>query len=210
MWLAFNNAIKEGDGDRILTCYKFILHIFKAGRCFNYCKETILLLTQYHCLFSDRQKAQLKWSRCVNTKGHKGGNIPCDLHLEHLNCCLKGLIRGLHANVLPNAIRRASRSVVLVQKVCEIALDKTEVTKESGRHTRPAFNQECEAMVKVLDQQEVFMIRNARCPRTLKVLYSNLQQQILKHGLQKNLIHTNCDKLTTYNCLLHTCSFYSY
>jgi len=31
VWFAFNDAIKEGDGDRILTCYKFILYIFKSG-----------------------------------------------------------------------------------------------------------------------------------------------------------------------------------
>ena len=85
VWHGFSDAIKEGDGDRILTYYKFLLNIFKAGNCFNYCKETVILLTQVYCLFSDRQVAQLKWSRCINTKGSRGHNVPCDLHLEHLN-----------------------------------------------------------------------------------------------------------------------------
>ena len=118
----------------------------------------------------------MKWSRCVNNKGHKGGNVSCDLHLEHLNKCLKGLIRGLHANVLPNAIRRASRLVGLVHKVCEIALDETQITKESGRHTRPAFNKECETMIKVLNQQKVFAVHNGRCPDVYKSMKSILQQ----------------------------------
>jgi len=42
--------------------------------------------------------------------------------------------------------------VGLVHKVCEIIVDETQVTKESGLHTSPAFQKECEAMIKVLDQ----------------------------------------------------------
>ena len=90
LWHGFNDSIREGDGDRIMTYYKFILNVFKAGRCFNYSKEVVILLTQYYCLFSERQAAQLKWSRCINTKGYRGCNVPCNLHLGHLNCRLKG------------------------------------------------------------------------------------------------------------------------
>ena len=30
LWHGFNDLIREGDGDRILTYYKFILNVFKA------------------------------------------------------------------------------------------------------------------------------------------------------------------------------------
>jgi len=60
LWHGFDDAIQEGDGDRILTYYKFILNVFKAGRCDNYCKEVIILLAQYHCLFSERQVEVVK------------------------------------------------------------------------------------------------------------------------------------------------------
>ena len=46
----FNNSIREGDGDRIFTYYKFILNVYRAGRCFNYCKEVLILLTQLSLL----------------------------------------------------------------------------------------------------------------------------------------------------------------
>jgi len=86
IWHNFNDSIREGDGDRVLACWKFLLIIFKAkkGHC-NYCKEAIMLLAQYHCLLSQHKAAQVKWSRFVNTRGKHGYNIPCDLHLEHLN-----------------------------------------------------------------------------------------------------------------------------
>ena len=59
-----------------------------------------MMLSQYHCLLSDRMAAQMKWSRVVNTAGRKGKNVSCDLHLEHLNRQLKGLITGLNMKTL--------------------------------------------------------------------------------------------------------------
>ena len=85
----------------------------------NHAKEIVILLTQYHCLLSPRQVAQLKWSRCINTRGLPGCNVPCDLHLEHLNRCLKDMIRGLHSNVTPKALVCASQSVGIVHQVCD-------------------------------------------------------------------------------------------
>ena len=60
MWLPFNDAVAEGDGDRVLLCWKFLLVIFKVQGHRNYCKEAIILLMQYHCTFSERKAAQLK------------------------------------------------------------------------------------------------------------------------------------------------------
>ena len=174
LWHGFDDAIREGDGDRILT-YKFILNVFKAGRCFNYCKEVVILLTQYHCLFSERQAAQLKWSRCINTKGYRGCNVSCDLHLEHLNHRLKGMIRGLHSNVTPKALRRAAQSVGIVHQVCGNITSQTGLYQESGRHTRPAFHKECAKMVEQLQERRVFASLG-RKPAAYKHIKSVLQQ----------------------------------
>ena len=65
VWYGFNDAIKEGDGDRILIYWKFLLIIFKVGKRRNYCKEAINLLMQFHFLLPKRLAEQLKWSRCV-------------------------------------------------------------------------------------------------------------------------------------------------
>jgi len=175
LWHGFNDSIREGDGDRILTYYKFILNVLKAGHCFNYSKEIVILLTQYNCLFSERQAAQLKWSRCINTKGYRGCNVPCDLHLEHLNRRLKGMIRGLHSNVTPKALSRAAQSVGIVHQVCDNITSVTGVYKESGRHTRPAFNKECGEMVKQLEESQVFTSLG-RQPASYRNIKSVLQQ----------------------------------
>ena len=56
-------------------------------------------LLQYYYIFSERKKAQLLWSQCVNTRGYQGRNIPCDLFMEHLNRRLKSILRGMGANI---------------------------------------------------------------------------------------------------------------
>ena len=83
LWHGFHDAIKEGDGERILRYWKFLLVIFKSTRHKNYAKESVIVLHQYYYQLSDRQKMQLLWSRCVNTQGPQGYNIPCDLYMEH-------------------------------------------------------------------------------------------------------------------------------
>ena len=44
---------------------------------------------------SPRLSHQLVWSRFVNTSGKEGSNVPCDLHMEHLNRVLKDSTKHL-------------------------------------------------------------------------------------------------------------------
>ena len=111
LWHGFHDAIREGDGERIIRYWKFFLIIFKSSNHPNYAKEAVHFLLQYEYLFSERQKAQLLWSRCVNTKGYRGANIPCDLHMEHLNRRLKTVLRGLGANISPKAVVKAGKAL---------------------------------------------------------------------------------------------------
>ena len=75
------------------------------------------LLVQVN-VFSPRKAGQLLWSRCVNTHGITGCNNPCDLHQEHLNHRLKGVLQGLGANITTGAIVRAGKSLAIVDKIC--------------------------------------------------------------------------------------------
>lgn len=176
VWHGFNDSIKEGDGDRILTYWKFLLVIFKVGRRHNYCKEAINLLLQYHCLLPKRLAEQLKWSRCVNTRGAIGSNIPSDLHLEHLNRRFKDIISNLHSNVTPTAVDRASRSIGLVHRVCETFEEQNNAAKQSGKHNRPSFTKECKMIYQELKDQRVFEQNESRCPSVLKNIKSVMQE----------------------------------
>ena len=46
--MEFNDSIREGDGDRIIRCWKFFLPLFKSTKCTNYSIEAVTLLAQYY------------------------------------------------------------------------------------------------------------------------------------------------------------------
>ena len=81
----FIDAVHEGDGGRILRCWKFMLLLFKGSNKTEYSIEAFNLLSQYHFIFSAWLSKQLLWSRTVNVHGQAGKNIPMDLHMEHMN-----------------------------------------------------------------------------------------------------------------------------
>lgn len=59
MWHGFHDSVKEGDGNRILLYWKFLLPIFKQTKHHNYAAEAFELLAQ--CLvLSPRKVAELK------------------------------------------------------------------------------------------------------------------------------------------------------
>ena len=85
LWHHYRDIAREGDGDRLLQLMPILLRVFKGSGRKNYAAETCLMQLQYHYLLSQRMRTQLMYSRFVNTHGIKGKNVPCDLHMEHLN-----------------------------------------------------------------------------------------------------------------------------
>lgn len=63
------------------------------------------MAAQYHFTFSERMQKQLVWSRTVNIHGRTGENVPCDLHMEHLNRECKESISGLGSNITDTSIQ---------------------------------------------------------------------------------------------------------
>ena len=99
LWEDFHDATKEGNGDRLMMLWKFMLIVFDAGNRYNYRKEAFILLLQCHYFFSPHKTEQLVYGRFINTHGHIGCNISSDLHLEHLNRLLKRILRNLQSNI---------------------------------------------------------------------------------------------------------------
>ena len=111
LWQIFHSWVKEGDGLRVLRCYRYLLPIFKSSRRSNYSIEILNFLVQHDYSLSERQAAELVWSRFINTRGQPGKNIPNDLHCEHLNRLCKTAVRGLMANKTPECITRVARAI---------------------------------------------------------------------------------------------------
>ena len=55
----FHDAVKDGDGNQLLRCWKFLLVLSMSTSHCNYAKEAVKLLFQYHYVLSERKRAQL-------------------------------------------------------------------------------------------------------------------------------------------------------
>ena len=96
------------------------------------------MLAQTHIL-SERKVTELKWSRTVNTTGRPGCNIPCDLHMEHLNRRLTCMLGNIAPNTNSQAIERVANSLDVVNNVCK-NFEEVDARVNKPYHSYPTFS----------------------------------------------------------------------
>ena len=60
LYLDFKDAVREGDGDRVLLAWKYFFLLFKVSGRKNYAIEAFTLLSQYHITLPLNLAEQLK------------------------------------------------------------------------------------------------------------------------------------------------------
>ena len=133
--MEFTNAWTEGDGERILRCWKFfLLHFYKDGG--TKCALESLTL-QFNCS-PYHPRLQIK---IVYSKGGLGRNIPCDLFNEHVNRIFKKAVGNMGSNFTEHSTTRVARSVTLLEmlarrmdKQCAIPPETTAHCTRSNEH----------------------------------------------------------------------------
>ena len=133
--LELRDAIHQGDGPRILCCWKFMLLYFKAYNHNKYALEAFWLLAFTNGAATSLVKQQITWARTVNHKGGCGKNIPVDLFNEHLNRTLKDTLHGLGANITEERIVSVSRAVQCLSSICHKADTELGIPPTSLHHT---------------------------------------------------------------------------
>ena len=149
----FSDGIREGDGERVIRCWKFLMLIFKAAQRKNYCCEAFALLAQIKFILSPRLTQQLTWSRFINTRGGKGHNIPCDLYMEHLNRVLKDGIIGLSANKSERAITRLGKCINMFDEVLMNYDDSLQIHHSASFHTVPSLEKDIKLVMSELSER---------------------------------------------------------
>lgn len=132
--MSFEDAVKEGDGERLFQLYKILLLIYKAHGHTKYAYVTLLYLVKIHALLPEFEAHQLKWNRFYNTHGEKGKNIPLDLRKEHQNRLLKTMWKALGPNLNEKSAARVAGTLDHVECILE-SIDKDCNLKDtSGSH----------------------------------------------------------------------------
>lgn len=158
----FNDAIREGDGLRIIVCWKFFLLIFRAANRTKYALEAAKLLISLE-IMPERIQQQMTWSRFVNPSGQAGRNVACDLHMEHLNRTAKEAL-GQHSHLNPKSVTRVGKCVGLFQNAQKQFDSVTNVNQSSGRQVCASISTDLHKVVEQLVKSEVFIKRNRSHP----------------------------------------------
>ena len=188
LYMLLRDAIKEGDGDRVLLVWKFLLLIFDASNRKNYTIEAFTLLAQYYLVLPPRLAEQLKWSRFINVHGLVGHNISCDLHMEHLNRVAKTAVEGLGANKSEKAIVRVGKTVGTLSAATENFDNQHHVPADSASHSKKSSAKDLNKVVKVLQQQNVFQNIGRREHKSFRSMKTYLIRTVQEDKLKEWVI----------------------
>ena len=191
LWAEFEDAIKEGDGHRLIRCWKFLLPIFKVTNHKNYSIGAVNLLIHCNFLLSPRHREQLLWSRFINTSGKPGGNIACDFHLEHMNRTVKAAIGGLGSNITPKAITRIGKCAGPLMNACNQFDATSAVVQPSGKHGGASWAKDVTKITEQLQQVKAFQNvpgrKHASFPEVKQNLASKLNMEKFKTWFKAQL-----------------------
>lgn len=146
----------QGNGERIIRCWKFMLLYFRHFHHYKYALEAFHTLALVELVATPHVRQQIVWSRVVNNRGGAGNNIPVDLHMEHLNRLLKDMIVGIGANISESAIVQSSKSLDGIKTVCHNFDKSAGIHADSIHHTKKSSKKDQELVVKQLLESKVF------------------------------------------------------
>jgi antitoxin component of RelBE/YafQ-DinJ toxin-antitoxin module len=182
--LEFYDAIKEGDGERILRCWKFLLLHFKAdGKgSTKYALEALYLILQVKALLSPRQAYRLLWNRTVRGKD---ANIPLDLDLEHDNRMAKEAIKKLGRNINEKSVTRIIKAQQTASKMLH-SFDKTlSIMRRSGRHTSASDEKDFKKILSKLVEEHALFETEDRKYNHYSVCKTSLLDGLNVHSFYK-------------------------
>lgn len=185
LFMEFKDAIREGDGNRVMRVWKYFLLLFKASGRKNYAIEALTLLSQYYLILPPHLAEQVKWSRFINVHGLPGHNISCDLHMEHLNRVAKIAIEGLGANKSQKAIQRIGKAIGTVSLSLENFDTISNVPAESGAHTTRSSEKDLLKIIKQLAKTKVFSTIPERRHKSFANMKTNLIRSLSELDLKK-------------------------
>ena len=174
--LNFWDAIAEGDGERILRCWKFFLMYLKhqGGSATKYSLEALYLIFQVYALLSPQAAHRLIWNRGVKIR-ISGVNIPLDLCLEFFNKTIKEAIKKLGPSATQKSLDRISHSLGVTTDLMKVFDSSLLVFKRSGKHIRKSAANDIEKIVKELVVNKAF----THTPGRKYNFYSNMKPSIL-------------------------------
>jgi hypothetical protein len=188
MLLNCDDAIREGDGSRIIDMYKWWLLIWKKQESTKYSLASLLIQVQVLCMLSEQDAHRLIWNRTVNRKGGKGKRVAMDFHMENMVKAMKQSLQHLGVNINEKTAQVEARALKgMVDLIDSHNLDLG-ITKPSGYHKQKHSPDDIKTIVTVLMDKEMFNKQPGRIydsfPKMNKPLLADLNVKKLKDWMQ--------------------------
>lgn len=148
--LNFFDGVSEGDGARIVRCWKYALQHLRNDkvRSQKYALEAMYLLCQINGLLANECAEDLIWNRFHKSKTSDGGNIPQDLCVEHYNNLMKNVIRYLGPNARNRrAVDRFANALTVTKNLLDNFDQQCAVHRRSGIHTQACITNDLRKIV---------------------------------------------------------------
>ena len=155
--LNFFDAISEGDGERVLRCWKFFLMYMKhQGGSSKYALEGLYLMFQVYALLSPQASHRLVWNRFVNNKQGPAGNISLDLQLEFYNKLVKEALKNQGSGTSQKSINRICYSLGFTSSLMKNFDKNMKVYRRAGKHVQISAQKDLEKIVNGLMVHQAF------------------------------------------------------
>ena len=159
------DASHEGDGDRIIRCWRFLFLHYKAEGHTKYALEAFRLIADLEVMLSARRAHELKWNRTCSVRGGPGSNIPLDLQMEHLNKSFKTNISRFSSHISEATVKRVSTVTKEIDTICSIFDNTLGIKPQTSVSTGPNDNEDFLRIVRELEAAKVFTFMEKRCHR---------------------------------------------
>lgn len=152
----FFDAIREGDGKRIVRCWKFTLPYLRQDKgSTKYALEALGLLFQMNSTLPQREGHRLVWNRTVSLRS--GHNIPLDILMEFFNKLIKEVRRKLGPNATnQKCITRHCNAIGVNKEVLDNFDDECHIIRRSGKHVVKSTRVDLEKIIGELMSQRAF------------------------------------------------------
>ena len=155
--LNFFDGISEGDGERVVRCWKFFLmHLKHNGGSSKYSLEALYLMFQINVLLSPKEAHRLVWNRFVKNKSGIAGNIPLDLQLEFFNKLVKDAVKNQGSGASQHSINRICHSLGITSSLMTNFDRNMAVYKRPGKHIKVSTQGDLEKIVNELMLHKAF------------------------------------------------------
>ena len=148
--LNFFDGISEGDGERVIRCWKFFLMYLKHQGANKYSLEALYLTFQINAMLSPQAAHRLIWNRFIKNKQGIGGNIPLDLQLEFYNKLVKDAIIKLGPHASKKSLDRICHSLGITSTLMKSYDSNMSVFNRSGKHVKKSTENDLKKIVQEL------------------------------------------------------------